>query len=114
MGRRRDTISEPPQSYYQQPSRRQQQQPPRRQPPVKQSECGFDWTPGVVLALLGAFTWLSHDFDKYKRKHEGCDADRRRDDRSRDSDRGRRRHRSSSRYDDDDDYYYRRDRGYSR
>ncbi|KAI1054745.1 hypothetical protein LB506_006922 [Fusarium annulatum] len=72
MGRR-DTYSEPPRSHRQ--SRRQP--PPRRGPPVKQSESGFDWTPGIVLALLGAFTWLSHDFDNYKKKHEHCDVRRR-------------------------------------
>ncbi|KAH7206592.1 hypothetical protein DER44DRAFT_898034 [Fusarium oxysporum] len=109
MGRR-DTYSEPPRSHRQ--SRRQP--PPCRGPPVKQSESGFDWTPGIVLALLGAFTWLSHDFDNYKKKHEHCDD--RRGSRSRDSERGRRRYRSSSRYPDDDydDYDYRGERGYSR
>ncbi|KAF5025830.1 hypothetical protein F66182_2163 [Fusarium sp. NRRL 66182] len=81
----RDTYSEPPRSHRQHQSRRhQQQQPARRQPPINQSECGFDWTPGIVLGLLGAFTWLSHDFEKYKKKHEYCDDDDTREERSRD------------------------------
>ncbi|KAF4336609.1 hypothetical protein FBEOM_9539 [Fusarium beomiforme] len=109
MGRR-DTYSEPPRSHRQ--SRRQP--PPRRGPSVKQSESGFDWTPGIVLALLGAFTWLSHDFDNYKKKHEQYDD--RRGDQSRDSERGRRKHRSSSRIPDQgyDDYGCHRGRAYSR
>ncbi|KAM5348411.1 hypothetical protein ACJ41O_008235 [Fusarium nematophilum] len=120
MARRRDNFSAPPPRGHQHhhSSRRQH----RHDPPVKEKESGFDWTPGIVLALLGALTLFSHDFDKYRRKHDGNGRERRRgvgsddgswdDDRSDDSERGRgrRRYRSRSRFEDDawgseDDYY---------
>ncbi|KAF5670884.1 hypothetical protein FHETE_4332 [Fusarium heterosporum] len=105
MGRR-DTYSEPPRG------NRQSRREPQRGPPIKQKEWGFDWTPGIALALVGAITFFSKDFDRYKKRHDGNEIDRR----SRDSDRGRRKHRSNSRYSDDGYYddHYRRDRGYSR
>ncbi|KAI6757493.1 hypothetical protein HG531_003318 [Fusarium graminearum] len=111
MGRR-DTYSEPPRGRRQ--SRRQHPEA-RREHKQFQKERGFDWTPGLVLALIGAVTFFSKDFDRYKHKHEWRDEDSQ-DNRSRDDGRGRRRYRSSSRrpdyYEDDDDYYYdRRDRG---
>ncbi|KAI1069901.1 hypothetical protein LB507_008227 [Fusarium sp. FIESC RH6] len=120
MGRR-DTYSEPPRSHRRS---RQERVEARKEHKQFQSQSGFDWTPGIVLGLLGAFAFLNHDFDKYKKKHEWLDGDsndsKSRDGRdskdSRDSGRGRSRYRSSSRYPDyyDDDEYYRRDRGYSR
>ncbi|KAH7238766.1 hypothetical protein BKA59DRAFT_483041 [Fusarium tricinctum] len=104
MGRR-DTYSEPPRN-----KRQPYREPPHRDPRSNKKECGFDWTPGIALALVGAITWLSRDFDSYKKKHDGHEVERR----NNDSDRGRRRHRSGSRYPDDGyDDYYRRDRGYS-
>ncbi|RGP78451.1 hypothetical protein FLONG3_3417 [Fusarium longipes] len=114
MGRR-DTYSEPPRGHRQ--SRRQQPNA-RREHKQFQKERGFDWTPGLILALIGAVTFLSKDFDRYKQKHEWRDEDYQ-SSRSKDDDRGRRRYRSSSRrsdyYEDEDDYYYdRRGRGYSR
>ncbi|KAH7244703.1 hypothetical protein B0J15DRAFT_500597 [Fusarium solani] len=107
MARRRDTASEPPRSHRHHSSR--QQPPPQRQRPIQQKECGFDWTPGIVLALLGALTLFNYDFDRYKKKHDG----REREDW--DDERGRRRYRSRSRRGSEDDYYdYGRGRKFSR
>ncbi|KIL93565.1 hypothetical protein FAVG1_03547 [Fusarium avenaceum] len=109
MGRR-DTYSEPPRH-----NRQPHREPPHRDPRSNKKECGFDWTPGIALALVGAITWFSRDFDSYKKRHDGYEIEKRNKDRSRDSDRGRRRYRSGSRYPDDGyDDYYPRDRGYSR
>ncbi|UPL02080.1 hypothetical protein LCI18_013014 [Fusarium solani-melongenae] len=104
MARRRDTASEPPRSHRHHSSR--QQPPPHRQRPIQQKECGFDWTPGIVLGLLGALTLFNYDFDRYKKKHDG---------RERDDERGRRRYRSTSGRGSEDDYYdYGRGRRFSR
>ncbi|KAF4463480.1 hypothetical protein FALBO_9698 [Fusarium albosuccineum] len=77
MGRR-STASAPPRSNRHSSQRSQQQRPPpHRQRPIPQKECGFDWTPGIVLGLLGAFTLFNWDFEKYRKRHDGYERERR-------------------------------------
>ncbi|KAH7160275.1 hypothetical protein B0J13DRAFT_540865 [Dactylonectria estremocensis] len=38
---------------------------------AEEKERGFEWTPGLALALVGAITWLDHTFDKTRRKSVG-------------------------------------------
>ncbi|KPM43620.1 hypothetical protein AK830_g2973 [Neonectria ditissima] len=64
---RRYATSAPPRS---KPSHRSRphQHHSNEQPEVREKECGFDWTPGIILALVGTLTWLNHDFDKTRRR----------------------------------------------
>ncbi|KAF4975404.1 hypothetical protein FZEAL_7813 [Fusarium zealandicum] len=112
---RRSTASEPPRGHGHKSDRhRQQETPPHRKRPLPQQECGFDWTPGVVLGLLGALAYLNYDFDKYRKNHDVDEREQRREKgegegAGSESGRGRRRHRSRGGHEDEgeDEYYSR-------
>ncbi|KAH7017726.1 hypothetical protein EDB80DRAFT_295394 [Ilyonectria destructans] len=64
---RRMATSAPPRSkpsHHSRPHKSHTQE----QPQIREKECGFDWTPGIVLALVGTLTWLDHTFDKSRRR----------------------------------------------
>lgn len=90
-----------------QPSNRTSSARPRHHKEVEKECSGFNWTPGVVLALIGAATWLNYDFDKKKKEKEAKEKARReREERYRDDDRDG--------YYDDQASYGGYDRGYDR